>query len=130
MYMGSISLPGLSGTLGLFRFCLGALHFVVLDYYYSLTFTRLTNSWRACLVLRALWLKYIAAVWCSWDMAMLGGVDPCIFVTGKPRRAWVVVHGIGARCWLGGRGAWPLRNVEIVFKKLCVHTVNEQTNKR
>ena len=34
-----------------------------------------------------------AAVSCSSVSYRLGGVDRCIFVTGKPHRAWVVVHG-------------------------------------
>ena len=33
---------------------------------------------------------------------MLGGVDRCIFVTGKPGRAWVVVHGsVQGAGWVG-----------------------------
>ena len=38
----------------------------------------------------------LAAVSCSADVAMSGGVDRCIFVTGKPRCAWVGawVHGM------------------------------------
>ena len=52
-----------------------------------------------------------AAVWCSSDMASPGGTVWCIFVTGKPRRALVVVHGIVARCWLGVGGvAYLLRS--------------------
>ena len=52
-------------------------------------------------------LQEIAAVWCSPDVAMLGGVKMGFWLTGKLGRAWVgawVVHGLGARCWLGRRG--------------------------
>ena len=55
------------------------------------------------------WLFYIsfgnmvAAVLCSCVSYRCGGVDPCIFVTGKPHRAWhrcmASVHGAG---WVGG----------------------------
>ena len=46
-------------------------------------------------------VKPIAAVSCSPDVALLGGVDRCIFVTGKPRRAWVGawVHGMVGLHW-------------------------------
>ena len=44
-----------------------------------------------------------AAVWCSADMAWPGGVDRCIFVTGKPRRAWHPCMGAWHGAWVG---AW------------------------
>ena len=48
---------------------------------------------------------------------MLGGVDRCIFVTGKPRRAW-----IGA--WVHGIGAWPWGLALIVYlKAIGQHTI-------
>ena len=54
-----------------------------------------------------------AAVLCSPDVAMLGGVDRCISVTGQPRRAWhrcmgawhgglalgVLFYYVGYLCW-------------------------------
>ena len=51
--------------------------------------------------------KNTAAVWCSPVTPMIGEVDWCIFVTGKLRRAWVVVHGLvhGAG-WVGGGVAY------------------------
>ena len=64
---------------------------------FSAIHTRLTK------LLLTLFSKALAAVSCSSTGPMLGGVDWCIFVTGKPRRAWVVVHGtVHCAGWVGG----------------------------
>ena len=61
-------------------------------------------------------------------MARLGGVDRCILVTGKPRRAWVVVHGsVHGAGWVGGGVAYlpePVMSFIEILEKLVTHILN------
>ena len=62
----------------------------------------------------------VAAVSCSYNGYCTGGVDRCIFVTGKPRSAWVVVHGqVHGAGWVGGGVVYLLEPATSLLSYSC-----------